>query len=352
MVNKQNGKGLWMELGMVWTAFFFAVALPIVGWALFSLAAGFIVYLSMLTTDHAGLETAKMRDAEKASAMYSHTKDLVIMEPIEKAKERWFEMRERGTIGALSVLSRDGLRLSGYAWPSGGVPRTGSPSGRAVVLVHGFMDSAAGLGYLAEEYHRRGWAVYAIDLRAHGESEGSKRTMGARESEDLSIWVNAIAAREPGSRLLIHGISMGGATALLYGGGKKTHPSVMGIVSDSSYADYSIAMDRLMRDVVRYGFVSRSIVLGASVACFCCTGRSFTRMRPIKAASRITVPLLLFHGDRDALVPIGSVRKLLHVGAKPGNECVVVPEAPHIGPYFYAKELYMKKIEDFSRRYA
>lgn len=337
---------------MVWTILFFAVALPIVGWAFFSLAAGFIVYLSMLTTNHAGLETAKMRDAEKASAMYSHTKDLAIMEPIEKAKERWFDMRERGVISALSVLSRDGLRLCGYVWPRGGVPRSGSSLGRSVVLVHGFMDSAAGLGYLAEEYHRRGWTVYALDLRAHGESEGSKRTMGARESEDLSIWVNAIAAREPGSRLLIHGISMGGATALLYGGGNKVHPSIMAIVCDSSYADYSVAMDRLMRDVVRNAFVSRSIVFGASVACFCCTGRSFSRMRPIKAAACIPVPVLLFHGDRDALVPIGSVRKLLNIGMKPGNECVVVPESPHIGPYFYAKELYMKKIEDFSRRYA
>lgn len=331
------------------------LSLAVIGWCVFSLASGTVLYLSMLTTNNAALETSEMRDAERASAMYAHTKDLSIMEPLEAAKARWYARREAGEIFRHEILSRDGLRLSGYIWMPEDQGNPGKENrtvqGRAVVLVHGFMDSAAGLGYLAEEYHREGWVVFAMDQRAHGESEGTKRTMGVREADDLALWIEWLAVREGSSTIVVHGISMGGGTALLYAGkAKRVHPAVRFIVSDSSFASYTDAMTRVLVEAVKSRFLAVSIVRGASVASKVFSGVWFGAMRPDVAARRVRLPVCFFHGARDVLVPIGSVRTLLNNGMKPGNECVVVPEAPHIGAYFYAPDLYMDKVREFSRR--
>ncbi len=329
------------------------LSLAVIGWCVFSVASGTILYLSMLTTNNATLETEKMRDAERASTMYAHTKDPLVMEPLEAAKERWYARRETGEIGRHEILSRDGLRLCGYSWAPEANARgkAARAPGRVVVLVHGFMDSAAGMGYLAEAYHEDGWTVFAMDQRAHGESEGTKRTMGVREASDLALWIDWLSAREGNAFVCVHGISMGGATALLYAGNpRRVHPSVRCIVSDSSYASYTEAMTRVLVEAVKNRFLAASIVRGASLASLAVSGVRFGAMRPDLAARRVRLPVCYFHGAGDVLVPVGSVRGLLHNGMKPGNECVVVPQAPHIGAYFYAPDLYMDKIRDFSRR--
>ena len=292
------------------------LGLAALGWCVFSLASGTILYLSMLTTDNASLETPRMRDAERGSVMYAHTKDPAVMEPLDAAKARWYARLESGEISRHQTLSRDGLLLSGYVWE----PETGIPGGarkpgvgfRAVALVHGFMDSAAGMGYLAEEYHKDGWLVFAMDQRAHGESEGTKRTMGVREADDLASWVEWLAGRGDVASVVVHGVSMGGATALLYAGKpRRVHPFVRFIVSDSSFASYTEAMTKVLVEAVKSRFLAASIVFGASAASWVFSGVRFGAMRPDTAALRVRLPVCFFHGGIDVLVPVGAVRALL-----------------------------------------
>ena len=319
------------------------------GWILFSLAAGMVVYLTTLTTSHANLETGKLSGPEGNALMSAHTKDPRIMEPLNAAKARWFRNRDDGVFDLLSVVSRDGLQLSGYLWHAFG--DKSRKAAQTVILVHGMQDSAAGLGYLAEEYHTAGWDVLSTDLRSHGESEGVRRTMGFRESEDLALWVNLLVREYGVERLFLHGISMGGSTVLLYGENcRKISGAVRGIIADSSFSRYDETFRRLLKRVVRRDFLVRSIELGASVSCFIRTGVTFGQMSPGTHIARVQVPLLLFHGQKDVLVPIAQVRDMLGEAMKHGAVSVVIPEAPHIGPYFYAPSLYMQKIGEFARR--
>lgn len=320
--------------------------LLVIGWFLFSLGAGIIIFLSTATTDHVSMEPKTLTEAESKSVMNAHTKDQRIMDPLNEAKDRWYKNRDAQTFTDVSIKSRDGLILIGCYWKA----ETGD-SGRTVVLVHGMMDSSAGMGYLAEEYHSRGWNVLSVDLRAHGESEGTKRTMGVREAEDLGLWIQELIERFFPTALFLHGVSMGGATVLLYAGRAKKIPGqVKGIIVDSSYARYDESFERLIYMAVRNHFISWSITCGASIASAVCCGVSFNEMKPIKQLRRIALPALFFHGQKDVLVPIRMVREMFEEAVKRGNELVVIPEAPHIGPYFYAPVLYMQKIEEFCRR--
>lgn len=330
----------------IWLGFSTFILLLFIGWLCFSLAAGIIVYLTSLTTNHVHLDPPSVRKAEKTSVMKAHTLDPVIKEPLNAAKGRWFEMLDRNEIQHVLLKSNDNLSLTGYYWQA-----KKNTSHNTVILVHGMYDSAAGMAYLAEEYHKKECNILSIDLRSHGESEGTKRTMGIRESEDLALWVEYIEKKSQVQKIFLHGVSMGGATVLLYAGNKiKKNTAVKGIISDSSYPSYTAVFLRLVQMIFKNSFVAHSIIWGASWGSFFNTGIFFSEIRPDKALNNIEIPVLLFHGEKDQLVPLFMIHPLVCAKMKPLCELVVVPEAPHIGAYFYAPELYMNKINDFMGR--
>jgi fermentation-respiration switch protein FrsA (DUF1100 family) len=315
-------------------------------WLVLSIAGGAVLYCSSFTTDHASFQPKRLRESEARSPLYAHTRDPRVMEPIAEGRERWAALRASGEIEDITILSRDGLSLAGYYWASSVEVDADAP---AVILAHGMMDSAAGMCYLAEEYHALGWIVLAVDHRSHGESDGTKRTMGVREGEDIGAWVSWLLDRERACRIYLHGVSMGAAAVLLYAAGGMP-PAVRGLIADSAFASHGEVFERLVAIAAGNSLVAKSLSLGSSLASFVATGVSFRRMAPRRVIGRIAVPILFFHGQNDVLVPIGMVRDIFQAPLKPGSESVVIPGAPHIGPFFYARDLYMRKIREFNRR--
>ena len=319
------------------------------GWLVFSLAAGFVLYCSSFTTDFAGLGPKGLTKAERQSPLYAHTKDPRIMNPINEGKERWQKRRDAGLIEPVSLASRDGIALAAFFWQA--EQASESEQAPTVILAHGMMDCSVGMGYLAEEYHAMGWNVLSVDHRAHGESAGSRRTMGIREGEDLGSWVALLESRFGARCIFLHGVSMGAASALLYAALAPEVPrSVRGIIADSAYASHLEVFIRLLGFAVGNRFLAVSLAFGASLSSFVFTGIRFGRAAPARYLFRVPVPILFFHGQSDALIPIGMVRPMFSASLKPGSESVVIPEAPHIGPYFFARKLYMQKIDEFYRR--
>lgn len=315
-------------------------------WLVFALVGGAILYFSSFTTDHASFQPKRLRAKEARSPLYAHTRDARVMDPIVVGRERWATLRETGEIEDITIVSRDGLSLAGYYWPSAGAGADREPT---VLVAHGMMDSAAGMCYLAEEYHAMGWNVLTVDHRSHGESDGTKRTMGVREGEDIGAWVSYLLERDRDAPVYLHGVSMGAAAVMMYAA-RVTPPVVRGLIVDSAFASHSEVFERLVGLAVGNPFAAKSLSIGASFASLLMTGVPFGRMAPRRVVGRIPVPVLFFHGQEDALVPIGMVRGLFSASLKPGSESVVIPGAPHIGPFFYARDLYMRKIRDFYRR--
>jgi uncharacterized protein len=313
------------------------------GWLIFSLASGAIIYLTAMTNDHAFLEAKKMTESERNSVLNAHTREQKIMNPINEAKESWQRMRKSGEFVVLSVRSKEGLSLAGYYQPTEAATKT-------VILVHGMFDTAAGMAYLAKEYLSVGFNVLSIDVRCHGESEGTKRTMGFLEGQDLGAWIRLLISKYGCKEIFLHGVSMGGAASLLYLENVKDLPvEVKGAIIDSCYASYRCILRRLLSLVFRNNFMAGSVTMGVAVACFFNTGIRLSDMSPARALQKISVPLLLFHGQRDSLVPLSLTRVMLNAALQQGSEVIVVPDAPHIGPFFYAKELYMQKVLRFTK---
>jgi fermentation-respiration switch protein FrsA (DUF1100 family) len=110
----------------------------------------------------------------------------------------------------VEVSSTDGIRLRSWWVPAEG-------SSKAVVLVPGWG------GYKFEDhllqtlvvYHDAGYGVLMLDLRAQGESEGTRRTLGYREVRDVRGALAWLRSRHYApDRTILHGWSMGGATVV------------------------------------------------------------------------------------------------------------------------------------------
>ena len=202
----------------------------------------------------------------------------------------------------VEFLSTDGIRLSAW-W----VPVEGSS--RAAVFVPGWG------GYKFDEhllqtlpvYHDAGYSVLLLDLRAQGESGGTRRTLGYREVRDVR---GALAwLRRQGyalDQVVLHGWSMGGATALRAAPGT----GVAAVIEEAGYADLPILLKGEIPEFVRFGRPLRPAILLA--------GRLFPDFDPWdvvpkREAAKLSdegVPLFVIHSTEDDIVPYEQARIL------------------------------------------
>jgi uncharacterized protein len=202
----------------------------------------------------------------------------------------------------VEFLSTDGIQLSAW-W----VPVEGSSL--ATVLVPGWG------GYKFDEhllqtlpiYHDAGYSALLLDLRAQGESDGARRTLGYREVRDVR---GALAwLQQQGyalDQVVLHGWSMGGATALRAAPGT----GVAAVIEEAGYADLPILLKGEIPEFVRFGRPLRPAILLA--------GRLFPDFDPWdvvpkREAAKLSdegVPLFVIHSTEDDIVPYEQTRIL------------------------------------------
>jgi len=123
-------------------------------------------------------------------------------------------------------IADDGARLPLRKWlPSGPV--------KAVVLaLHGFGDYSHAFEMPAKTWAERGIATFAYDQRGFGAAPGRGRWAGAgRLAVDAIVATRILRQAYPGRPLYLLGESMGGAVAILAGGG-----AMRGLLADPDAA--------------------------------------------------------------------------------------------------------------------
>jgi alpha-beta hydrolase superfamily lysophospholipase len=95
------------------------------------------------------------------------------------------------------------------------------PSGesKAILMVaHGFAEHSGRYDHVAGYFVERGYAVYALDHRGHGKSEGERVHVEQFSDyvDDLKTFFEIIRKENQGKRIFLVGHSMGSAITLLY----------------------------------------------------------------------------------------------------------------------------------------
>jgi alpha-beta hydrolase superfamily lysophospholipase len=90
---------------------------------------------------------------------------------------------------------------------------------RAVVLIaHGLSEHSGRYAHVASYLVQRGYAVYALDHRGHGQSGGPRLVAERFEDyvDDLRTYFEQVRAAQPGLPVFLYGHSMGSLISLLF----------------------------------------------------------------------------------------------------------------------------------------
>lgn len=160
---------------------------------------------------------------------------------------------------------------------------------------------------------------------ASGGSEGSYLSMGARESSDLQLWLDQIVQRQPQAQIFMHGVSMGGATVLLTAA-RPLPDNVRLVIADCSYTSAYTMFALQLRQI--FDLPSFPIMNIVDLAGKVKTGAFVSDAAPLQAAPKITIPVLVIHGEADELAPVGMAEELY--AAVPGVKALLkIPDAAH-----------------------
>jgi uncharacterized protein len=235
----------------------------------------------------------------------------------------------------VEIRSTDGISLSAW-W----VPVEGSSLAAVLVPGWGGYKFDEHLLQTAPVYHDAGYSVLLLDLRAQGESGGTRRTLGYREVRDVR---GALAwLRRQGyalDQVVLHGWSMGGATAL------RTAPGtgVAAVVEEAAYADLPVLLKGEIPEFVRFGRLLRPAILLA--------GRLFPDFDPWDVvpkndAAKLPdegIPLFIIHSTEDTIVPYEQAKIL--AASYPDSRVWRLEGYAHVEAYLHPE--YAQRLREF-----
>ena len=223
-----------------------------------------------------------------------------IYEPFRETMVNWIKEVRDMPYEDMFIKSFDGLSLHAKYYEY-------APGAEIELMFHGYRGTAErDLCGGVQRCFALGRSALVVDQRASGKSDGEVISFGVNESKDCLAWVeHCVKHFGPDVRIILTGISMGGATVLM-AGGKELPPNVVGILADCGYSSAKAIICEVIRGMKLPAFLVYPFVkLGAKLF-----GHfNLEETPPIEAVKKCKVPVIFFHGENDDFVPCSMSRE-------------------------------------------
>ena len=249
------------------------------------------------------------------------------------------------TLGAglesVSVSADDGAALRGWLFTPG------RPNTHSVLLLHGIASNRAAMTGTARLFLEAGYRTLAVDLRAHGDSDGEFGVSGPREADDVRRWIAWLGNGRSHGCVYAFGSSLGAGLAVQ----AADAPGLCAVVAVSVFASMrETVFDRigeqlhtgpwagrtLLRPGVEFGLVYVHFRYGLDLAA----------ASAADAAAGPGAPILLIHGTDDDNTPVRHAQSI-H-GVNPARVSLwLVPGATHQNVGQVGGSAYSMRILDF-----
>ena len=216
-----------------------------------------------------------------------------------------------------------------------------------IIFAHGFHSPEKESAEYGMYYYEKGYNVLTPDDRAHGKSDGKYITMGWLDRKDYLQWINEIVSRDSEATIVLHGVSMGGATVMMVTG-EPLPKNVVCAIEDCGYTsvwDEFTAQAKNVLHIPAYPLVPLCSIV-SRIRC----GYSFKKASSIKQVKKSVTPTLFIHGGSDTFVPTAMVYRNYGAASCP-RDILVVKDAEHAMSKNQDPELYWSTIFGFISKF-
>ena len=236
-----------------------------------------------------------------------------------------------------SQFTAGGMRLHLQAWlPAGPDPEHKPAPSAVLAVVHGYGEHGGRYAWLGEDLAARGYAVYAYDLRGHGQSSGTRGQVRRFEDylDDTAAFLDEVRRAQPAAPLFLLGHSMGGLVCARMA--EERAPDVRALILSSPFLQLAEAVPparvlavkalakvwpgRDIGNTVQAAQLSHDPAVAETYV----TDRLVHHVAPARwaaetlaaqdaamaAAARISLPLLVLYGTGDPVVDVAFIEAL------------------------------------------
>lgn len=238
----------------------------------------------------------------------------------------------------VSVKTDDGLTLYGDFYENQRLTKN------TFLCVHGYNSA----GYyefatMVEPILKGGYNCFLINQRKAPPSEGKHTGFGVLEKKDLLKWIEALNSLVPDGRIILYGVSMGGATVMQ--ASEFELKNVVGIIEDCGYTSCWEEFRFMLKTVAHLPAFPILNVINLLCKIFLKFDLKSSDSR--KAVAKTSLPMLFVHGDADAFVPEDMSHEC-YEACQGKKQIIIFPKAAHAQSHFTHPERYESALLGFA----
>lgn len=215
------------------------------------------------------------------------------------------------------------------------------------ICIHGYMGSPSIQAPYIKHFYENGYNVLCPSLRAHGEDTHKYCSMGWHDKNIVITWIEYLVKKYPDCEIVLHGVSMGAATAML-ATGENLPGNVKCVVSDCGFSTCKEEFAHVMKHNMKLP-VFPLLQLGSMISVI--RGNfNFSKCEPVKAVARSKTPTLFIHGTGDVFVPYRMLDDVWSA-CSAEKERLDVENATHAVSLAYDPQLYFSTMDNFINKY-
>ncbi|MES2489203.1 MAG: alpha/beta fold hydrolase [Pseudomonadota bacterium] len=216
------------------------------------------------------------------------------------------------------IASADGTKLHALLMPTSTTPKA------TILYLHGNAENLTTHAHLVSWLPPQGYQVLALDYRGYGTSEGIQTIDDVHQDAEAALAWLAAQPREKTGPIIVYGQSLGGSIATYLVARSPLRSKVSALIVDSAFSSYR----RIAREKLSLFWLTWSLQWPFSLM----VSDQYAAEDVIAQISPI--PLLLIHGDHDAIVDVSHAKRLYATAREP-KQLWIVPGGQHINATFH-----------------
>jgi len=193
-----------------------------------------------------------------------------------------------------------------------------------VALFHGYAASKSTLLAAARVFHELGYGTLLVDFYGSGGSSGTDTSLGVEEARDVAAATHFIRQKWPGRKVVLYGISMGGAAVLRAVATEAINPDAI-IVESTFDTLLNTAKSRFLATGLPGTPFSELLIFWGSLQ----RGFNFFAHNPVDYARSVNCPALILHGEKDERTTPEQARSIAQAMGKSAR-FVAYAGVPHM----------------------